>query len=290
MNAKLTNHFQQILSHLYISPLEKCNLSCKICYTRKTDRILQEKEILEFIERYEKVHQLETVTFCGGEVFALPYFPNLVNTLTAQKKIVQIITNGTIDKLDELTQPNLINLIVSLDGLPSYHDKNRGKGNFEKSFSFIKKACDLGFHTEIFSIVTRQNLCQIKEFEKYLRKELEFNITIIYHPRKTMKYLNNHPLSNIKGIIKGFDFLTKDEMSRLISERETFPPKLLGCYQMSLMSDSKVYGCCEGTVPIGTINDKIETLINNLHERLEGNNLLCSQPDFVCGMKNIYES
>lgn len=290
MNSKLTNQFQEVLNHLYISPLEKCNLRCKICYTGKTNQILSEKEILNFINKYEKVHKLETVTFCGGEVFTLLYFPDLVNTLTTQKKLVQIITNGTIDKLKELMQPNLINLIVSLDGLTAYHDQNRGKDSFAKSLNLIKKAYHLGFHAEIFSIVTRQNLSQINDFEKLLKKSSGFNVTITYHPRKPMQYLINHPVSNIKGAVNGFDFLTKKELLNLIKHKNTFPPKSLGCYQVSLMSNGKIYGCCEGTVPIGSINDKIETLINNLQKRLGGSNLACSQPDFICGMKNVYAS
>ena len=277
--------FLQKLNHLYISPLERCNLRCKICYTRKTNHRLNEKEILDFIERYEKVKKLESVTFCGGEVFMLPYFPNLVNNLTSRIILVQIITNGTIDRLKELRNPNLINLIVSLDGLPYYHDKNRGVGNFKKSLTFLKKVNQLGFHSEIFSIVTRQNVKQVEKFENYLREFLGFNIPITYHPRKPIKYLIHHPVSNTKGVRKGFDFLTKKEMLYLMSNKKTFPPKNLGCFQISLMSDGKVYGCCDGTVPVGTISHKIEVLINNLRKRYKDNNLLCSQPDFVCGIK-----
>ncbi|MCJ7740541.1 radical SAM protein [Candidatus Microgenomates bacterium] len=283
MNPKIQKHCDQVLNHLYISPLEKCNLRCKMCYTRKSNQILKENEILEFVEKYKKAHRLETITFCGGEVFLLPYFTGLVNKLSKQGIFVQIITNGTIDKLNELSQPNLINLIVSLDGLPQYHDKNRGLGNFTKSLAFLKKARDLGFHTEIFSIVTRQNYPQIDCFEEYMKKQLGYKINITYHPRKPITYLVSHPKDNLFGEEKGFDFLKTREMVQLLKSRKTFPPKNLGCYQIALMSNDKVYGCCEGTVPIGNINDKMETLIKCLEERLE-NCMGCSQPDFVCGM------
>jgi MoaA/NifB/PqqE/SkfB family radical SAM enzyme len=155
MKQKLKDHLENVLHHLYINPLEKCNLRCKICYTRKTDPILSQEQILEFISRYKEYTQLQTVTFCGGEVFALQYFPALVNTLTEQGIFVQIITNGTIDKLDQFIKPNFVNLIVSIDGLQGYHDSNRGQGNFDKSVAFLKKAMKSGFHTEIFSIITK---------------------------------------------------------------------------------------------------------------------------------------
>ncbi len=330
MKKDVKNHLYQVLSHLYINPLEKCNLHCRICYTRKTSLILQKKDILEFIERYQKTQKIETVTFCGGEVFTLKYFPELVNALVENKIFIQVITNGIIDKLDEFENPNMINLIVSIDGLREYHDKNRGEGNFDKSINFLSKARSLGFHTEIFSIVTRQNYPHIAEFEEYINKTVILNDLpmkagvknpvrnselvgdpssrntglrmtplsgVTYHPRKPPAYLMHHPVSNIRGITEGFDFLNRDEMMTLIKTRKTFPPKDLGCFQISLASDGNVYGCCEGTKPIGKIDDDIELLFTNLEKRLEiwdkenppaggwGGCLGCSQPDFVCGIK-----
>lgn len=88
MRSKITRHLDKVLSHLYISPLERCNLRCKICYTRKTKTILTNAAILEFVGRYQKVHPLKTITFCGGEVFTLPYFTELVNKLTLKDVIL----------------------------------------------------------------------------------------------------------------------------------------------------------------------------------------------------------
>jgi MoaA/NifB/PqqE/SkfB family radical SAM enzyme len=287
MDSKATNHFRQVLPHLYINPLEKCNLRCKICYTKKTDSILSENEILDFVEKYEKAQKLESVTFCGGEVFTLKYFPGLINKLTQKKIFIQIITNGTIDKLSEIKNPNMVNLIVSVDGLEDYHDKNRGVGNYKKSIEFLLKAQDLGFHIEIFSIVTRQNYTQIDSFEKELFRLFKKNIPVTYHPRKPKEYLNTHPLSNITGEVDGFDFLEKEEFINLLKTKKTFPPKNLGCFQISLMSDGKIYGCCEGVRPLGNMEDDIKILFENLHKRLTNNCPGCAEPDFVCGIKNI---
>ena len=292
MDSNIEEHLDTVLNHLYINPLEKCNLKCKICYTRKTDPILTMEQILDFIKKYQAKHTLQTVTFCGGEVFTLAYFPKLVNTLVSQEIFVQIITNGTIDKLDQLNNPNFINCIVSIDGLQQYHDANRGKGNYKKSMNFLKKAQTLGFHTELFSIITKQNLQHIDEFESTLKKELN-TIPITYHPRKPPSYLLHHPVSNIFGEINGFDFLTPKEMISVMTERNVFPPKDLGCYQIAVMSDERVYGCCEGVKPLGTIHDDVGQLFDKLHERLVtwyGTNtsktcLGCSQSEFMCGIK-----
>lgn len=295
MKQQTQEHLVKVLGHLYINPLEKCNLRCKICYTRKTNPILTEVQILEFISRYRQVHRLETITFCGGEVFALSYFPELVNILNQEGIFTPIITNGTLDRLTLFEAPNQINLIVSLDGLPKYHDANRGQGNFAKSLAFIKHAKGLGFHLDIFSIVTRQNLSAIDAFETYLASELGFLPGITYHPRKPPLYLQTHPVSNLVGETQGFDFLTNEELVKLMKSRSVFPPNNLGCYQISLASDGKVYGCCEGTIPLGHMSDPIDTLTNKLSLRLETwdkmnqklNCLGCSQPDFVCGIKQL---
>lgn len=276
-----------MLHHLYINPLEKCNLRCKMCYTKKTDTILSENQILGFINRYEKNLKVKVITFCGGEVMSLSYFPHLVNTLTKRGIFIQIITNGTIDKLNKFKVPNSIDLIVSIDGPELYHDLNRGKGMFRKSIAFFKNAQQMGFHTEVFSIVTKQNLTLIPQFEKYMKQFGPIDIT--YHPRKPLSYLSVHPISNISGDIAGFDFLSENEINKLMETKNIFPPKNLGCYQIALVSNGDIYGCCEGFDKIGTINDSILDLIHNLKKKIKGPCLGCSQPDFMCGIKNMYK-
>ncbi len=294
-NKLISRHFDQVLAHLYINPLERCNLACKICYTNKTKFILSNQQILDFVSRYQQVQKVASITFCGGEVFLLEKFPELVNQLIAQDIFIQIISNGTIDRLSEIKQTNMVNLIVSLDGVENYHDQNRGLGNFNKSVNFLKKAKQLGFNREIFSIVTKENLPLIPQFEKTINQILGEKIPITYHPRKPLSYLNKHPLSNVLGQTKGFNFLSTTEIKTLMQKKTTFPPKNLGCFQISLMSDGKIYGCCEGIKPIGDLQTDVAVLIHNLKSRLaiwdqQNYNkrcLGCVEKDFVCGLKNI---
>jgi len=287
MKRQVKKHFDNMLHHIYINPLEKCNLRCKMCYTKKTSNILSEKQILDFIFRYKKEVEVKVVTFCGGEVMTLAYFPHLVNTLTEKGIFIQIITNGTIDKLKEINSPNLIKLIISLDGPESYHDLNRGKGMFQKSIALLKKARQIGFHTELFSIVTKQNLPLIPQFETYSKQFGTIDIT--YHPRKPHSYLSIHPISNIIGDIVGFDFLSDEEIKKLSKTKNIFPPKNLGCYQIALASNGNIYGCCEGFDKLGIMNDSIPYLIDNLKKRIKGPCMGCSQTDFMCGLKNVYK-
>ncbi len=286
MNQTVRKHRKGVLPHLYINPLEKCNLRCKICYTRKASPILSEEQILDFVKQYQKVSDVQTITFCGGEVFTLPYFTHLVNVLTNREIFVQIITNASINRLIDMKKPNSVNLIVSIDGLKDYHDRNRGRGSFNQCLQFLKGAKTLGFHTEIFSIVTKQNLPHIHDFESFLEMNLG-NIPITYHPRKPATYLSSHPVSNIVGHIDAFDFLSAKELAQIMSSKKTFPPKELGCYQISVASDGNVYGCCESFNPIGTITTPMNRLIEVFESRIDATCLGCVQPSFMCGIQEI---
>ena len=286
-------------SHLYLSPLEQCNLDCKICYTPKTKEQLTEAQLLDFIDRYQeflnfKDKSLESVTLCGGEVFLLPWITKFINQVTQKKIIVEIVTNGTINLLKQLNYPNLINLIVSLDGLEKSHDLNRGIGSFKKTWQFLKKADQLGFHFEIFSVVSQQNFDHIDQFEGFLAEELGFLPKITYHPRKPKAYLKAHPSSNKTGQINGFEFLTFEQTKHLAKTKKIFPPLNLGCHQLALMSDANVYACCEGIKPLGNINTPIDLLIENYQKRIEipegfpSHCQGCVEPDFVCGIGRTY--
>lgn len=293
LTEKVEQHLQQVLRHLYINPLEKCNLRCKICYTRKTAPILSMEAILSFVDAYQKEQAVDTITFCGGEVFALQYFPKLVNQMSERRIFSQVITNGTVDQLDAIAHPNSVNLIVSIDGIEEQHDANRGAGMFRRSIDFMKKAEKLGFHLEVFSIVHRGNIASIGQFDQSLTDELGFQPAVTYHPRKPPKYLQSHPISNVVGHVDSFEFLTSKEIVTLMKTRAVFPPPDLGCYQIAIASDGKVYGCCEGTIPLGNIADSPTNLIASLRKRLDEWSktdttigcLGCSQHQFMCGVK-----
>ncbi len=272
---------------LYISPLELCNLNCQICYTNKTKSQLSKDQVLDFIDRYRAQEKLELVTFCGGEVFMLNWFTESINDLTKKGLMVETITNGIIDRLSEINDPNQVNLIVSLDGVEADHDLNRGQGTFQKTMSFIKKAIKMGFHLEIFCVVSTKNYDHLDQFEQLLLEEIGYLPQITYHPRKPLSYLSSHPFSNKNGETQEFGFLSEDQVAQLYQKRKVFPPREFGCHQLSLMSDGQVYGCCEGTKPIGKITDQITELVDR-YKQLVQRDPSCTEPDFKCGLCNLF--
>ena len=282
------------LENIYISPLESCNLACKYCYTKKTNHTLSNEQILDFITRYNNylkenpadaffssiqraTHigrleknrikefsngiKLKSIILCGGEVFTLPNFPKLVNELIQKDIFVTIITNGTIDRLDEIVKPENCQILVSLDGPKVIHDQNRGEGNFEKSIQYIKHAQILGFPVGIMFLVTKDSYPFKDSFLPSLYKLYNFK-------NLELTYLTDRKMS-----------LTPEQCLDIKFHYPTFPAKNFGCFQLSLQSNRDITGCCESNKPLGKITDNPKIYISKFIKSLK--------PCFSCPLSNL---
>jgi len=295
----MNQQIQSALENIYISPLELCNLNCRACYTNKTKNILSNQQIIDFVEKYQKflsknfentifedlerashIHQskkcvlknsdnkknfhLNSVLFCGGEVFTLPDFPNLVNNLIQKDIFITIITNGTIDCINKINDPKNCQLLVSLDGPKEIHDQNRGPGNFDKTIKFIEHARELGFPVEIMFLITKDSYPYKDSFD-------------VFGLPKT--YLTDRKMS-----------LSKDQLLDIKKNYQTFPNKNLGCFQLSLQSSGVITGCCESSLRLGLINDDPSIYVANFIKSLSKCSSCqkcngCCDPDYFCGYK-----
>lgn len=261
------------LDNLYISPLEGCNLHCRSCYTTKTNSILSNSQILDFVSRYqnylkkislvkgisgEAERDLKSIIFCGGEVLLLPDFPSLVNNLISQHIFITIITNGTIDRLGEINDPQNYQLLVSFDGPKSIHDHNRGQGNFSKSYKFIEHALSLGFAVEIFYLITKESYPYRDSFD-------------IMGLKKTY-------------LVDRLGSLTPAQTKTIRHRYPCYPPKHFGCSVLSLQSDGKLYSCCESNQPLASLSDPIDKIVNNYITAVS-QHPLCSDPDYFCNLQ-----
>ena len=293
----LSSTLQSALENIYISPLELCNLNCRLCYTNKTKNILKNGQILSFVNRYqayldksENKLSLKSILFCGGEVFTLKSFPSLINRLQAKGIFISLITNGVIDRLSEISDPTNCQLLVSLDGPREVHDQNRGVGNFDKSLEFIKHAVSLGFPVEIMFLVTSQSYSYLDTFSDYLANLTQSRLNLNYITQKTSFYTENHPLSNQENDTPA---LSPSQILNIKQHYPSIPPKNFGCFQLSLQSNGNFYGCCESPYPLGNIHSRLSSVIKNFVSSLS----VCSQcqtakicggccaPDFLCGYK-----
>ncbi len=257
------------LENIYISPLELCNLNCKYCYTQKPKHILSNQQILGFIKKYnnflekrsyqffDKKIKLKSIIFCGGEVFTLPSFPRLVNNLLKKGIFITIITNGTIDKLEKINDPNNCQLIVSFDGPKEIHDQNRGQGNFQKSLAFVRHALALGFPVEIFYLIT-------KDSYPYRNKLNIFDLPKTY-------------------LVDRLGSLTPAQSAFIRKNYPVYPPKNFGCATLSLQSDGNFYPCCESSLKIGSLSTPLSKLISD-YLSIYQKSPLCPDPDYFCGL------
>lgn len=285
MNQKILSSLESI----YISPLEGCNLSCKYCYTHKTGDVLSNQQILDFVDQYnlyfkknsadaffscfqltsdakkknvlKKNFHLKSIILCGGEVFLLPDFPQLVNTLIDKDIFVTIITNGTIDRLNEIKKPDSCQILVSLDGPKDIHDRNRGSGNFDKSLKYIKHAQELGFPIGIMFLVTKDSYPYKDSFPKDLSKILKLQSSNALN----ITYLTDRKMS-----------LTNDQCLNIKLHYPTFPAKNFGCYQLSLQSNGNITGCCESSISLGKITDDPKNYVSKFVKNIS--------PCFTCGL------
>lgn len=268
----------QSLENIYISPLEICNLTCKYCYTHKTSNTLSNQQILDFIKKYSSFIyksyslNLKSIIFCVGEVFLLPNFPKLLNTLINKDIFITIITNGTINRLNEIKKTQNCQILVSFDGPKQIHDQNRGHGNFEKSIKYIKDAQNQGFPVGVMFLITKDSYPYKDSFPFFLSKLLDSN-------RLNFTYLTDRKMS-----------LTNNQCLDIKLHYPTFPNKNFGCYQLSLQSNGHITGCCESSLPFGTITDQPQTYISKftnsfskcltctMNSKCNG----CCDPDYFC--------
>jgi sulfatase maturation enzyme AslB (radical SAM superfamily) len=248
------------LENIYISPLEACNLHCRYCYTQKTKNILSNQQILSFIHRYQQHINLKSIIFCGGEVFTLKNFPHLINKLNQLGIFTTIITNGTINRLSEIKDPQNCQLLVSFDGPGKIHDFNRGPGNFNKSKKFIRYALNLGFPVEIFFLITKNSYPFKDSFD-------------VFKLKKTY-------------LVDRLGSLTSTQIADIRQNYPSYPPKNFGCSILSLQSDAKFYACCESAKPIASLHDPIPKIIKNYLSAVSFHPL-CSDPDFFCNLQGL---
>jgi organic radical activating enzyme len=278
--ANMISNLKNALENIYISPLEQCNLNCRLCYTQKTKDLLTNKQILDFIEKYSQKIDLKSVLFCGGEVFTITNFCELINELSRMQIFVTVITNGTIDRLAEINDPVNCQLLVSLDGPEGVHDQNRGAGNFDKSIAFVKKALSLGFPAEVMFLITKDSYPYRDSFPQSVSLLINSQVNFNYITQKVGFF---DPRLKEKG-------LAPEKILDIKKNYHSIPGKNFGCFQLSLQSNGLIYGCCESATPIAKITDPIETIVENFKNSLtvcsscsKKNCHGCCNPDFLCG-------
>jgi MoaA/NifB/PqqE/SkfB family radical SAM enzyme len=266
-------------SEIYIEPVSSCNLDCKLCYANTLNgadsTVLPASKILDFLRVYASFYgKAPYIYWCGtGEIFLHPDFPEIINTLNQEFDYIShnVVTNGTIDRLQDFQRLDNMKLFVSIDGPEAHHEWNRGVGTYKTSLDFCKKALSLGCGSlGISTLVTKYNILSLLDFEEELRAQLKSDLDFCPIILYTTEQLKNIPSSAIKHAIASNDaiFSEQETISRLLSQYGNR-------YQESCDSDAPIslslslsylgiFSCCEGIYRLGDIDTPLKELDTNL--------------------------
>lgn len=192
-----------------------CNLQCSHCYHshHKNAGAISLEEWFQILAQYkiliDKIKYKPWIMICGGEPLLsshlLPLLAFIKENFSEPK--ISILTNGTMisDKL-LLDFKNYLNLgfQVSLDGPDSeHHDKIRGKGNFQKAITNIRKLQANGHTVSVLSVLSKRTAPWMEDFFKLAQNEKFSSINFIrFIPEGFGKELL---LKSIDEPLTGFD-------------------------------------------------------------------------------------
>lgn len=174
LQSKVGKGRRPIFLSLFVT--NKCNLRCKYCFV--VDETLP-KSILQAQYSFEEIKDIvdqfyamgtRMIFMLGGEPLVHPQIEEIVNYIVDKGIYLHIITNGTLltKRLPKIRKAHVI--CVSLDGLESINDSQRGQGTFAKAVEGIKAAVAAGIPTRIHAVLSRVNLHGVRDLALLAQK------------------------------------------------------------------------------------------------------------------------
>ncbi len=155
---------------VFIAITNRCNLACKHCNvypTRNSTNDLTTDEWIRFIRRLAEL-KVFTLWISGGEPFMREDVFSILHEIEAHHFHYGLNTNATLideqasRRISELKK--LFSVVVSLDGSsPAVHDKQRGKGSFDRTIRGIEILLKHNKHVSTYTTVTRNNYQDIED-------------------------------------------------------------------------------------------------------------------------------
>jgi uncharacterized protein len=185
----------QGFGNLYLHITNNCNLSCSHCYSYNGNEVIKTSLspdiILNMVEEASDL-KLRKVIFTGGEPLLCLDFELILRKLQllkSKRKLPKLVLRTNLSSHPDNSLLEKINLvfdqiIVSIDGSEEIHDKQRGKGAFQKTLnnlSLIDKQI-LENKTSFSCVISPESLsvCDLEyEKEKMFQLKEQFKINEI---------------------------------------------------------------------------------------------------------------
>lgn len=189
------NRLEHELQHAHLRSMPRClgvvlsnhcNIGCVHCYQPKNgDNLLQPRAIGESLRReFASLYPyLTTLRLQGGELFAIPGFPELLDDVgaLAGRPIVSISTNATlIDEgwAERIVRTPLQNVTVSIDGArpDTFARLRRGSrledvlANVQRIQRWKEKLGSEYPYVDSFFVVMRSNFREIPDYVRMVRE------------------------------------------------------------------------------------------------------------------------
>ncbi len=154
---------------------QECDLHCRHCYDRNSQRAFQLTaglELLDDLRRFCAERFVRgQVSFSGGNPLLHPEFMELYRGAVERGLTTAILGNPT-------TREMLAGIVaiqppayfqVSLEGLEPHNDHIRGAGHFRRTLSFLALLREIGISSEVMLTLTSDNLAEVLPLGEILR-------------------------------------------------------------------------------------------------------------------------
>lgn len=201
--------------HINLDTTRKCNLSCWYCHASagpfyKGPAVSADK-VPEILTTAEAMRCFD-INVTGGEPLM---WQGLEALADASQDLgftsLQIITNATTvtDRTLAILErtKNLKRIIVSLDGLEDSHDRNRGKGMYQRTITNLQRLKDVVDNITVISVLDQNSHIGWQELT-----ELLMQIGVRQH-HLTPVCFTGHAMN-------GFDGLTQDQFTKIKMEAD----------------------------------------------------------------------
>lgn len=157
-----------------LSTSRYCPVGCANCYSRSTATVTEQSED-RFLTSVRQVAESRTpiVAILGGEPFLHPGLIEGVNILTDCGKSVSVATNWKVSDahLQQLHDPRMVSLLLSLWGERSKHDQVRGRGSHDRILANARIAREHGLKSSLLVVINDNEMSSLDAAETLLHRE-----------------------------------------------------------------------------------------------------------------------
>lgn len=162
-----------------------CNLHCRYCFNnsgKARPSELTSEEMVQGLYKLKDANVLD-IRFTGGELTVRPDWYNVLKTAKDLDFSVSCNTNGVYMDThvpEKFASLDLEQVTISIDGKRETHEKNRGKGTFDKTLESLKQMHKLGIKLRINTLITKSSLNDLDymvELASQYATEINFFIT-----------------------------------------------------------------------------------------------------------------